>query len=529
MTFTQKEEYHHVKRPEQVKPNDNLKVEGEFYTPNKTAFRPAERPIQKKPKDNLKPEGEFYKRTDRSETDSTTVTETIRRETPKRPVDNLKLEGSMTVTRRDDYINTANKTIDRTQRTQKINHNSSSITLGSDTTIRKTTNQMNYVSGKDAIKQVDSNSQNPVDGLIVVSTTKVTTVVGGRHKKEPETEYVKRPAKINVIENVAKNTTTTNIENTQNIHKETTSMQRNHNLVQNAALTSENIAFESNRRHLSNNITGDVSSRVVSGETISNTVSGDSSSNRVVSGRNVTSSVTEDSTSRVVSGRNVSSNIIGESTTRMVSGRNVSNNITGDTTSRVLSGSTTGHNISDDSTSRVVSGGRNSSNNIVTGNTSSHVTTSKHFHHRKSEFSSEADVSNTVFHRKNVTSDSNAVNGSLTSNGKMQRKSILNLHEQPSSTTTHGGERQSYSSIHRQNRDSDANSALTTERRTCNVHKENREHNVKNSSSSSMSRIISGGATGTELNRSNVERSTVTRTQVSGGGIDFPSQSHSHS
>ncbi|KAI8036856.1 hypothetical protein M5D96_010166 [Drosophila gunungcola] len=153
------------------------------------------------------------------------------------------------------------------------------------------------------------------------------------------------------------------------------------------------------------------------------------------------------------------------------------------------------------------------------------MSTSKNFHHRKSEFSSEADVSNTVFHRKSVTSDLNTANGSLTSNGKMQRKSILNLHEQPSSTTTHGGERQSYSSIHRQNRDSEVNTTFTSERRTCNVHKENREHNVKNSSS--MSRIISGGGTGTE-SRSNVERSRVTRTQVSGAGIDFPSQSHSH-
>lgn len=150
------------------------------------------------------------------------------------------------------------------------------------------------------------------------------------------------------------------------------------------------------------------------------------------------------------------------------------------------------------------------------------MTTSKHFHHRKSEFSSEADVSNTVFHRKNVTTDSNTANGSLTSNGKMQRKSILNLHEQPSSTTTYGGERQSYSSIHRQNRDSDANATFSTERRTCNVHKENREQTVKNSSS--MTRIISGGTSG-----SNAERSTVTRSHVSGGGgIDFSSQSHSH-
>lgn len=168
--------------------------------------------------------------------------ENIRRETPKKPVDNLKLEGTMSVTRKDDFKTSTNKTtVDKVQRTQKYKHNTSSISLGTDTSILKTTNQMNFVSGKDAIKQVDSSSQNPVDGLIIVSTKKVTTVVGGRAKKEPETEYVKRPAKINVIENVSKNTTTTNIENTQNIHKESTSMQRNLNIVDKSAVNRETI------------------------------------------------------------------------------------------------------------------------------------------------------------------------------------------------------------------------------------------------------------------------------------------------
>lgn len=42
-----------------VKPEDNLRPEGQFYTPEKSTFRPAERPQQVKPSDNLKPEGQF--------------------------------------------------------------------------------------------------------------------------------------------------------------------------------------------------------------------------------------------------------------------------------------------------------------------------------------------------------------------------------------------------------------------------------------------------------------------------------------
>ena len=42
-----------------VKPEDNLRPEGQFYTPEKTGYRPAERPQQVKPEDNLKPEGKF--------------------------------------------------------------------------------------------------------------------------------------------------------------------------------------------------------------------------------------------------------------------------------------------------------------------------------------------------------------------------------------------------------------------------------------------------------------------------------------
>lgn len=38
--------YKTVERPQQIKPTDNLRPEGEFYSPEKEEFRPSERPKQ---------------------------------------------------------------------------------------------------------------------------------------------------------------------------------------------------------------------------------------------------------------------------------------------------------------------------------------------------------------------------------------------------------------------------------------------------------------------------------------------------
>lgn len=44
-----------------IKHEDNLKMQGEFYTPEKPQFRQSERPTAVRPIDNLKPEGDFAK------------------------------------------------------------------------------------------------------------------------------------------------------------------------------------------------------------------------------------------------------------------------------------------------------------------------------------------------------------------------------------------------------------------------------------------------------------------------------------
>uniref|UniRef100_A0A182PKT5 Uncharacterized protein n=1 Tax=Anopheles epiroticus TaxID=199890 RepID=A0A182PKT5_9DIPT len=48
-----------AERPKQIRPEDNLRTEGEFEKPTKPQFRPAERPKQVKPQDNLQIEGDY--------------------------------------------------------------------------------------------------------------------------------------------------------------------------------------------------------------------------------------------------------------------------------------------------------------------------------------------------------------------------------------------------------------------------------------------------------------------------------------
>lgn len=59
----EKPKYKPIERPTQVKPTDNLKPEGEFYSPTKDQFVPADRPHQVRPTDNLRPEGDFIRET----------------------------------------------------------------------------------------------------------------------------------------------------------------------------------------------------------------------------------------------------------------------------------------------------------------------------------------------------------------------------------------------------------------------------------------------------------------------------------
>lgn len=91
-----KPKYKPIDRPTQVKPTDNLKPEGEFYTPDRDQFRPSERPVQVKPSDNLRPEGVF----DRPDKNEYRPAEKV---TQKKPQDNLRPEGDMYVPEKNQF------------------------------------------------------------------------------------------------------------------------------------------------------------------------------------------------------------------------------------------------------------------------------------------------------------------------------------------------------------------------------------------------------------------------------------------
>ncbi|XP_049318249.1 uncharacterized protein LOC125775348, partial [Bactrocera dorsalis] len=379
----------------------------------------------------LKPEGHMYiSSTDR--TDSKLLKTATEKVVIKRPVDNLKLEGTLQVSRRDDYNEKQSSRLDSTKVVQKTvrskySHNKSSITLGEDNAILKTTNQMNFVSGKQAIPAANVSSEKPVDGLVVVSTKKVTTVIGGRVKKEAETEYVKRQERVNVIENVAKTNNVKNIVNVENKHDEAISMTENRIRRENKMIDTRINAssHESSSAQFKTSKIGNTSERVLSSTTMGE-VTGQTHSTQCKFGE------MQSATAKL--------NAAGSA--------------------KFMSDQT--HSTQQKSTAV-------ESSSSKTKSSSSAATVSKHFHHRRSDFTADTNVTNSVFHRKSISNDSNQI-GSLTSNGKIHRKSILNLHEEPSSSVF-PSERQSYSSIHRQSREQqdNNNSFLVSERRHFNT------------------------------------------------------------
>lgn len=76
-----------AERPQQVRPEDNLRQEGTFYTPEKPKFQPVERPKSVKPQDNLRPSEGDFQRPEKPKF--------VPAEKPKqvKPKDNLKPEG----------------------------------------------------------------------------------------------------------------------------------------------------------------------------------------------------------------------------------------------------------------------------------------------------------------------------------------------------------------------------------------------------------------------------------------------------
>lgn len=104
--------YKPIERPTQVKPTDNLKPEGEFYSPTKDQFVPADRRHQVKPSDNLKPEGEFVR-------DKKPDFVPAERPQQVKPTDNLKPEGEFYSPTKDQFV--------PADRPQQVNNSNLSI------------------------------------------------------------------------------------------------------------------------------------------------------------------------------------------------------------------------------------------------------------------------------------------------------------------------------------------------------------------------------------------------------------------
>lgn len=249
-----KPKYQPAERPKQVKPTDNLTTgDGKFVTPDKAKYQPAERPKQVKPKDNLKPEGSF----DKPEKPGYRPAE---RAKPVKPVDNLRTgEGDFERRQKTDIVHTKIERTEVKKHRDQISLNEgkmetdttssttfkkqpiqrhvvedivkkqkmrSNITLGDDTTILRTTNQMNFntiTTQKDrrVEKTTDVSDSNRIrDGTIAITTMKVTTVLENEKDHTPIKQVIRKGGQSNVREEVIHHTTDSDVINRKNVINE---------------------------------------------------------------------------------------------------------------------------------------------------------------------------------------------------------------------------------------------------------------------------------------------------------------------
>lgn len=286
----EKTKYQPADRPKQVKPSDNLKTgEGRFTTPDKAKYQPVERPKQVKPQDNLKPEGSFdkpekpgYRPADRAK--------------PVKPVDNLRTgEGEFEGRRRTDTIHTKIERVEIKKHKDQITLNDgkmetdttasatfkkqpvqrhvvedivkkqkmrSNITLGDDTTILRTTNQMNFntiTTNKNTQrveKTTDTTDKNRIrDGTIAITTMKVTTVLENEKDHTPIQQVIRKGGQTNIREEVIRETSDTDVTNRKNIVNEQFHVNEiNQNVVNKRYIVNQNDASNRNVESRNDNV-----------------------------------------------------------------------------------------------------------------------------------------------------------------------------------------------------------------------------------------------------------------------------------
>lgn len=243
---TKKPEYIPAERPKQVKPVDNLKTEGDIYTPEKPKYKPAERPVVKKPVDNLKITGEFE---GRRTTEVVTKGERaqIKKHTDQIQLNEGKMESTTTSSSSFTVVKPEKKVVDETSRKRLMK---SHITLGDDTSIMKTTNQMNQMNTittrKDqrVVKENVEDINKIQDGTIAVTTKKVTTVLESDRRPTPVREVIRSGSQTKIREETVHTSSNTNVVNKQNIVNKTNVLNEVHNV--------QNIVNEKNIRNIQN-------------------------------------------------------------------------------------------------------------------------------------------------------------------------------------------------------------------------------------------------------------------------------------
>lgn len=280
-----KTKYQPAERPKQVKHEDNLKPEGSFDTPEKPKYQPAERPKQVKPQDNLKPEGSF----DKPEKPKYRQVERVK---PVKPIDNLRTgEGEFEGRRKTDTVHTKVERVEIKKHKDQITLNDgkmqtdttasstfkkqpvqrhvvedivkkqkmrSNITLGDDTTILRTTNQMNFntitTQKKDqrVEKTTDVTDKNGIrDGTIAITTMKVTTVLENEKDHTPIKHVIRKGGQTNIREEVIRETSDTDVINRKNIVNEQYHVnETNQNVVNKRYVVNQHDA--SNRQNIDN-------------------------------------------------------------------------------------------------------------------------------------------------------------------------------------------------------------------------------------------------------------------------------------
>lgn len=536
-TTPERPQYQKADRPVAKKPTDNLKVDaGEFKRPEKPHFVAADRQTLKKPTDNLKLEGDFTKR-DRQEFRTVERVTQIRHEdnlkiegsfttpekpqyrkadrvVPKKPTDNLKMEGTMAVVKKSDYGQNVESTKVVSVKGQHKSTVKSSILLGEDTSIMRTTNQINYNKSAQRSDQIIvdkapvKDDQIKRDGAIMITTKKVTTVLAGDnrnkgdriHKIVPNISFdntenmiVNRQSKINVVSNIKES----QVIKEGSISSITSEKIINGTTIPNGHSKTSSQVMSSDDRHMLSTIgtMRDMTSKITS------------DSKHISS----TSGTVKDVTSQISSADN--RQVSSTSGTLKESSSSTSNYQIQKSSSMTSKHHVQEHNIGTVITSQSAIDHRQSSEMI-----------NSHQHHRKNVISESSEqMSNAILTRKSADrqNESNISKGfSIT--GAQQRKSISNLHEQSQSSSNTGvNDRKSLSYMHRTGGRDGVDFHHSTE---CQLHPQ-QQRSTDTSSSSSHQIIGRDSGYGQDL-RNYDQR--IGQSRTSNSSINFGQKSKSY-